>query len=93
MRKFVYPAVVFHDKFTNSYVMTIDELYIAGEGDTVEDAHADVKNSLNRYIDGTIRYNLDFIEPAKFEEVRAKYPDKLVMLVECNIDDKGKILD
>lgn len=93
MQKFVYPAVVFQDNYSNSYVVSIEDLYIAGEGDTVEEAHASAKESLKRYIEGTIRYSLDFVEPTKFEDVRAKYPDKLVMLIECNVDDKNRVLD
>lgn len=93
MQKFVYPAVVYQDNFNNSYVVAIEDLYIAGEGDSVEEAHAQAKESLKRYIDGTIRYSLDFVEPTRFEEMRRKYPDKLVMLIECNVDDKNRVID
>ena len=92
MQKFVYPAVVYHDEDTNTYVMTIVDLYIAGEGDSVEEAHENVQNSLCRYIEGTIKYNLDFVEPTKFEDVRKKYPKNLVMLVECNVDENKKVV-
>lgn len=92
MQKFVYPAVVYHDAMSNSYVMSIEDLYIVCSGDTVEDAHRNVQDSLNRYIKGTIQYGLDFVEPTSFNEVRQKYPKHLVMLVECNVDDKGNIV-
>lgn len=92
MQKFVYPAVVFHDEDTNTYAMVIDDLYIAGEGDSVEEAHKSVQDSLYRYIEGTIKYDLDFVEPTKFEDVRKKYPNNLVMLIECSVDSKGKAI-
>lgn len=89
MKKIVYPAVLFHDDENNIYVMSIDDLYIVGEGDSVEEVHEDVQDALNRYIEGSLRYDLDLVEPTKFEDIRKKYPNKLVMLVECNIDDNN----
>lgn len=92
MQKFVYPAVLFQDKENGTYVISIDDLYIVGEGDSVEAAHLDAQNSLNRYVEGTLKYDLDFVEPTKFETIRQKYPKHLVMLIECTVDDKGKVV-
>ena len=92
MRKIVYPAVLFHDDENNIYVMSIDDLYIVGEGDTVEEVHENVQDALYRYVEGTLRYDLDLVEPTRFDDIRKKYPNKLVMLVECSVDDNNKVL-
>ena len=93
MKNFTYPAVIFSDNETGAAVIAIYDLNLFTEGDSVEEAHAQAKESLKRYIDGTIRYSLDFVEPTRFEEMRRKYPDKLVMLIECNVDDKNRVID
>lgn len=92
MQNFVYPAVVYKDLDNDLYVINIEDLYLVGEGNSVEEAHEHVKGLLERYIQTTLSFGLDFVPPTKFEEIRAKYPKNLVMLVECILDDKNKII-
>ncbi len=88
MKKFVYPAVVYRDDEANVYVMSIDELGLFIEGDSVEEAHELMNEALESYITYALQFNCEIPQAQNFNVVMAKNPKNLVLLVDTMIDEK-----
>ncbi len=88
MKKFVYPAVIYHDNEAGVYVMAIEELCLYVEGNSVEEVHANMNAALNYYITTAIAFNYPIPEAENFNIVMARNPKNIVLLVDTSIDEK-----
>lgn len=87
MKRFIYPAVFYYDEATKTYCAAINDLSLYKDGDTVEDAHVNITEMLEVYINTAIKYEMELPEPSSFDEVVEKHPKNMVMLVEYNKDE------
>ncbi len=88
MATFVYPAVLFDDKDTNSFSIAIYDLSLFTSGATVEDAHLRMKEMLTKYFEMATKYGLEYNQPTPYDKVIEDFPKQLVILVEANLADK-----
>ncbi len=87
MKSFVYPAVLFEDKDTNSFSIAIYDLGLFCEGATVEEAHNNMTTALTEYFKLVVAYGLDYNPPTPYEQVIKDFKKQLVILVEAKIND------
>lgn len=87
MKKFVYPAVFYYDNVTKLYCAAIKDLAIYIDGETVEEAHKSVTELLKVFVSTSLKYDDELPQPSPFDEIVAKYPKNLVMLVECSMSN------
>ncbi len=93
MKKYVYPAVVYYDEEAQVYVICIEDLGVIVEGDTVEEAHKMAGKFMDIYLQTAIREELEIPEATKFDEVVAKHPKEMVVLVESTLDNKNRAIN
>ncbi len=87
MRDLVYPAVVYKDdeKGTNTgwYTISIQDLGIVTEGETVVDAYIKAKEYLCAMVDCAIKFDCDIEAPSDFERVYKTNKKNIVLLVDA----------
>ena len=88
MKNFTYPAVIFSDQETGAAVIAIYDLNLFAEGESVEEAHANIQALLAVHMSYAMKNNLSFNEPTPFKDMVKNYPKQLCVLVECKLDDK-----
>ena len=76
MKDLVYPAVIYKDdeKGSNTgwYTISIQDLGIVTEGETVVDAYIKAKEYLCAMVDCAIKFDCDIEAPSDFEEIYKK---------------------
>ncbi len=90
MKKFIYPAVVFYDEEVNVYALSIDDLGIVVEGESVEEAHKRGEQFLSAYIECALNNDYEIPEPTEFDVVSRNNPKEICVLVEATFNDKLK---
>lgn len=85
MRTFVYPAVLFEDKETNSFSIAIYDLSLFTSGANVEEAHQNMASMLTDYLKMALEYDIEFNQPTPFDKVIESFPKQLCILVEAKI--------
>lgn len=79
-----YPCVFYYDADSNSYTAAIHDLELFAEGDTVEEAFAQIKDVLTTYLKYAKKYDEPFNEPTPFDVVK-KDNKNIVCLVDAQI--------
>ena len=73
MKELVYPAVIYKDdeRGTNTgwYTISIEDLGIVTEGETVVDAYIKAKEYLCAMVDCAIKFDCEIESPSDFEKV------------------------
>jgi len=88
MQQFVFPAVLFTQE-DNSYLVSFPDLDIFTEGATIEEAFLFAKDYLRVYLTYALKFDLDYNQPTKFEEVVLQHKDALcVLLIDAVISPK-----
>ena len=88
MKKFTYPAVIFSDNETGAAIIALYDLNLFTEGESVEEAHANMEGMLAIHMSYAMKHGLSFNEPTPFKDMIKSYPKQLCVLVECKLDDK-----
>ncbi len=87
MKDLVYPAVVIKDdeKGTNTgfYTITIPDLGIVTEGETVVDAYIKAKEYLCAMVDCAIKFDCEIESPTEFDKIYKKNKKNIVLLVDA----------
>ncbi len=87
MKQFIYPAVLYYDKESESYAVAFYDINVYSEGETVEEAFVKAKEFLSAYCECAIKLN-DYINPpTTYLDTVKKYKDEIVLLVDAQIDD------
>jgi len=89
MRNYRYPAVIFTDPETGHAVIAIYDLSLFAEGDTVEEAHAEMEKLLASHMSYAIKNELLFNDPTPFAQMVLEYPNEKCILVEAKLDNKN----
>ena len=89
MKDFVYPAVVNYSESEQVFTMFFPDLSIVTDGDNVEEVYSRGKSYLNRYIELVVKNDLEINEPSTYADITKKYPNDLIILVECKLNDKN----
>lgn len=89
MKSFTYPAVVFSGDPASDVVIAIYDLSLFAEGETVEEAHANMEDLLAAHMSYAMKNELLFNDPTPFVQVVKDYPKQMVVLVEAKLDDKN----
>lgn len=92
MKKFIYPAVIFYDDEMQVYALSIDDLSIIVEGESVEEVHAKAGQYLSAYIECAIKNNYEIPEPTEFDVVSKANPKEICVLVEASFDDSYRAI-
>lgn len=90
MKKFIYPAVIYYDEDMQVYALSIDDLGIIVEGESVEEVHKKAGQFLSAYIECAIKNSYEIPEPTEFDVVSKSNPKEICVLVEANFDDSYK---
>ena len=93
MKKYVYPAVVYYDEEAHVYVISIEDLGVIVEGDTVEEAHRRAGKFMDTYLQTALREELDVPEATPFDDMVSAHPKEMVVLVESTINNKNKAIN
>lgn len=88
MKQFVYPAVLYYFEEENVYTTSFPDVDIYCEGDTVEDSFIKAKNFLQAYCICSLKLNNKMHSPTKYVDMIKKYPDNIVLLVDCFVKDE-----
>ncbi len=87
MKDLVYPAVVYKDdeRTTNTgwYTITIKDLDIVTEGETVVDAYIKAKAILCAMVECAIKFDCEIESPSDFEKVYKQNKKDIVLLVDA----------
>ncbi len=87
MKDLVYPAIVYKDdeKATNTgwYTITIKDLDIVTEGETVVDAYIKAKAILCAMVECAIKFDCEIESPTDFEKVYKQNKKDIVLLVDA----------
>jgi len=93
MKKYVYPAVVYYDEDAAVYVISIEDLGIIVEGDTVEEAHRRAGKFMDTYLETAMKQELEIPDATEFESMVAAHPKEMVVLVESTLNNKNKAIN
>ena len=85
MKKYTYQAVVFYDEENDKYILSLYDMGLMEEGDTVEEVHEKCKKSLGLFLRCAKVFESEVPEASTFESVMQKYPKNLCILVETSI--------
>ena len=85
MSQFVYPAVLYYFEEENVYTAAFPDMNVYCEGDTVEDAFLKAKNFLQAYCLCSLKIGNEIDAPTPYLDVVKKYPDNIVLLVDCEV--------
>jgi predicted RNase H-like HicB family nuclease len=87
MKNLVYPAVIMKDdeKGTNTgwYTISIQDLGIVTEGETIVDAYIKAKEYLCAMVDCAIKFDCEIEAPTDFETVYNANKNHIVLLVDA----------
>ena len=83
MKDLVYPAIVYRDEEENGYTISIQDLGIVTEGETVVDAYIKAKQYLAAMVDCDIKFDCDIESPSQFEKVYKENKKNIVLLVDA----------
>ncbi|HIU06830.1 MAG TPA: hypothetical protein IAC46_04525 [Candidatus Onthoplasma faecigallinarum] len=83
MKDLVYPAIVYRDEEENGYTISIQDLGIVTEGETVVDAYIKAKQYLAAMVDCAIKFDCDIESPSEFEKVYKENKKNIVLLVDA----------
>ncbi len=83
MKELVYPAVVYEDKDNGGYVISIADLEIVAQGDTVVDAYVNAKLDLCAMVDCAIKFECDIESPTDFMKVYKTNKNSIVLLIDA----------
>ena len=87
MKELVYPAVLIKDdeKGTNTgwYTISIQDLGIVTEGETVVDAFIKAKEYLCAMVDCAIKFDCEIEAPSDFEKIYKANKSNIVLLVDA----------
>ena len=89
MKSFTYPAVIFSEDPASDVVIAIYDLSLFAEGETVEEAHANMEDLLSAHMSYAMKNELLFNDPTPFIQVVKDHPKQMVVLVEAKLDDKN----
>lgn len=88
MRQFVFPTVLYYFEEENVYTAAFPDMNVYCEGDTVEDTFTKAKNFLKAYCLCSIRLGNKIETPTSYLDTAKKYPDNIVLLVDCEVKDE-----
>ncbi len=87
MENLVYPAVLYKDdeKGTNTgwFTISIPDVGIVTEGETVEAAFIKAKEYLCAMVDCAIKFDCELEKPTKYEDFQKKYKKNIVLLIDA----------
>ena len=88
MKQFVYPAVFYFFEEENVYTAAFPDMNLYCEGDSIEDTFLKAKTFLYTYCLCSLKLGNELDKPSKFLDVKKKYEDKIVQLVDCEIKEE-----
>ena len=93
MKSFTYPAVIFTDPESGHSIIAIYDLSLITEGESVEEAHKNMKDLLGAHMSYAMKNELLFNDPTPFIQVVKDFPKQQCVLVEANLDSKNNPID
>lgn len=86
MKTYVYPAILYLDQESGGYTITIPDVGIVTEGDSVEDAFLRAKSFLEAFAQLVERLDCEEIVPTDFKSTYLANPKNIVLLVDSEIE-------
>ena len=83
MKQYIFPAVVYVDDETGLYVLSMKDITLVVEGDTVEEVFAAAKDTLKLYCQTALDIDGEVVTPTSFAEVYRKHKNNICLLIEC----------
>ena len=84
MKQYIFPAVVYVDEDTGMYVLSMKDMTLIVEGDSVEEVFAATKDALKLYCQSALDIDGEVVTPTSFEDVYKKHSKDICLLVDCN---------
>ena len=88
MKRYVYPSVVYSDPETESFMVFFPDLGIVADGNTAEESYNKAKAMLKEYFTFANKYSSYAPDPTPFDKVQKQNPNKQVLLIDTEIEDK-----
>ncbi len=90
MKSYIYPAILYYVPEDDDYMLHIEDLDVFAYGETVEEVQHNANDLLASYVQLSLRLLDDMPESTPFDQMRRKYPDYVVLLVEVVVDENTK---
>ena len=89
MKNYLYPAVVYPDRENRAFTITIPDLNIVTEGETIEKAYLAIKEYVKNFLKVAIALNCVISEPSSFVKLykQNKGADVLILLIDVDLDE------
>ena len=86
MKTYVYPAVLYSGDDGFEY-LSLPDLNLLTVGDTTEETFVKGRQSLISYFELATRFDTEIPEPSTFEDIKKRYPDKNVMMLDVSVEE------
>lgn len=88
MKQYVFPAVLHYFAEEDVYTAAFPDMNVYCEGDSVEDTFKKAKNFLQAYCLCSLRLGNPVEVPTTYLETVKKYPENIVLLVDCEVKEE-----
>ena len=83
MKQYIFPAVVYVDDETGLFVLSMQDMTLIVEGETVEEVFSEAKNTLKLYCKTALDIDGEVVMPTNFVEVYKRNRQNICLLVDC----------
>lgn len=87
MKQYIYPAVLTKDEDNNIYIISLYDLELFTEGETVEEAYLNAKSYLENYLACCLKLDAEFDAPSSFDDMQKRFPNDMLMMIEADINE------
>ena len=84
MSEYVYPAIIYPDSEGRGFTLSVPDVNIVTEGETVEEAFLRAKDFLASYIEVCNELDSDIEGSTSFAETAKKNPKRIILLVDAD---------
>lgn len=85
MKQYIFPAVVYVDDETGLFVLSMKDITMVVEGNTVEEVFSEAKDTLKLYCKTALDIDGEVITPTRFVDVYKRNRSEICLLVDCEI--------
>jgi predicted RNase H-like HicB family nuclease len=87
MARFVYPAVVINDKEEDIFIITVPDLHIVCEGETIAESMVNAKRKITLFLRCALEFNANIPMPSDKKVIESENPNNQVVFIQTEVND------
>ena len=80
---FIYPAIMYEKNDEEPYIVSLPDVNIVAEGDTMESAILDAKEQLGIYFRCVNKFGANLPKPTPLDQFKSSHPSDTILVVDA----------